>query len=400
MSRLRILLAVALLLPGAAGWAQDRDGPPVATAQRRTAAAEALKEVDDLLKKTSEITGMPILHPVKSAVAGKDEIERYIRGRLKETITPEKVRAQELALKKFGLLPADFELETFLIQLLTEQAAAYYDPQRKEIFIADWTPLALQRPAIVHELTHALQDQQTPLDDFLQDDRISQDEQVARQAVVEGGAVLAMMQYMFAMAGMQADVSRMGELVASATNAELKKFPVFSAAPLYLREGLLFPYTAGMQYMSRLVDKQGKKGYVDALKNPPRSTAEVLHPGRPAPSDSGDVKAPDVQPMPAGFKLLDSDVLGEFDVRVLLKQYAGEETALKVAPAWRGFRYALYENEGRTATFLAHRSRWQDAAAAAAFAAAYHKVLAAKRDSSARVTVAADTVSVIEGLPR
>ena len=327
----------------------------------------------------------------------REEIHRYISARLKESVTPQKMRAQELALKKFGLLPAGFELENFMVKLLTEQATAYYDPHRKEFFVADWTPLDLLRPAIVHELTHALQDQQVGLKDFLLKEELNQDEQTARSAVVEGGGVLAMMEYMLSATGMKKELlAKMGELVASATAAELKKFPVFSEAPLYLREGLLFPYTAGMQYMSRLVEKQGKSAYRAALKNPPRSTAEVLHPGRAAPQPSGDLRPPEVSPLPSGYALLDSDVLGEFDVRILLKQHAGEETAQKVASAWRGLRYALYENQSRTSAFLAHRSRWEDAAAASAFAEAYRKVLAARGEKNARVEVKGDTVSIIE----
>src|SRR5262249_30580973 len=102
--------------------------------------------------------------------------------------------------------------------------------------------------------------------------------------------------------------------------------------------------------------------------------------------------------LPAGFALLDSDALGAFDVRVLIKQYTGEAVAASVAPAWRAFRYALYEKRDRSSVFLVHRSRWKDAEAAAAFADAYRKVLAAKKETNASVEVSSDTVTVTEGL--
>jgi len=362
-----------------------------ASQEKRAAATDALKEVDALLKQASEITGLPVQRPVKSAVVSREQVQQYLSKRVKDTITPQELHAQELALKKFGLLPADFELETFLVKLLTEQAAGYYDSQQKQFYIADWTPVAVQRPAMVHELTHALQDQQVDLDRFLLSKELNQDEQMARGAVVEGAAILAMMQYVITRGNVK-------DLLQMAGGSDLSQYPVFNSAPPYLQESLMFPYTSGMLYMRWRVEKEGKAGYAAALKNPPRSTAEILHPGR-EPVNYDNLRPPEVSPLPAGYTLLDTEVLGEMDIRVLLKQYAGEETARRLAPAWRGLRYALYEHESRSASFLVHRSRWRDAESAAAFAEAYRKVLAAKGEKNAQVKVEADTVTVLEGVP-
>lgn len=382
-----LLLAAFCLTPSAfAGQASPTPAPQA----KARAASEALQEVDALLKQVSEITGLPIRHPVKSAIVSREEINRFVRQRLKEEYPQQELRAQELALKQFGLLPPDFELETFLVRLLTEQAAGYYDQRRKQFYIADWTPLAIQRPAMIHELTHALQDQHVGLERFLPKADVNQDEQMARVAVLEGSGMVAMMEYVLSLRNPQ-------EILRLAGSADLTQFPVFTAAPLYVRESLLFPYTGGMQYMRWLLNKQGKSGYLAALKNPPRSTAEVLHPGR-EPVNFDNLRPPEVSPLPAGYALLDSDVLGELDVRILLQQYAGEKIARQLAPAWRGFRYALYEHQSRSSAFLVHRSRWKDAEAAAAFADAYRKVLAAKGEKNAQVQVEADTVAVHEGL--
>lgn len=391
---LAALLAAVMVAPARAA----DDGLHAASPEKRAAANAALKEIAGLLKQASETTGLAIRRPVKSAVAGKEETYKYIRSRLSETATPQKLRAQGMALKKFGLLPAGFELESFMVKLLTEQATAYYDPQHKQIFISDWTPMTLQRPAIIHELVHALQDQHIGLDAFLQQKGLNQDEQMARAAVVEGAGVLAMMEYIIASTGMKrAAFPNLDDFVSTATAAEINKFPVYTAAPLYLRESLLFPYTAGMRYVRWRVDKEGKGGYASALKNPPRSTADVLHPGEDR--SANDLQAPEVSPLPAGYALLDTDMLGELDVSILLKQFLGEETARSLAPAWRGLRYALYENGARTSAFLVHRSRWQDAEAAGAFAEAYRKVLAKKGEKNAQVEVERDTVTVREGVP-
>ena len=397
--------ALAMLMgPAAAAPAPviAADNPPyAATEQNRATAAAALQEVDELLKRASEITGLPVRRPVRSALASRESIRRYIQQRLKEAAGAEKLRAQEIALKKFGFLPPEYDLQSATEQLLTEQAAAYYDPKRQQIYIADWTPVELQRPAIVHELTHALQDQQVGLDQFLEDKKLNQDQQMAREAVVEGAAVLAMMDYLLAATGLRADtLPNLDEMIAAATTAEIQKFPVYASAPLYLRESLLFPYTVGMQYVRALVQARGKTAYAESLRSPPQSTAEVLHPearGRAVPAD---LQAPEPSPLPAGYSRLITDVLGELDVRILLQQYSGEETARQVAAGWRGLRFAVYENKDRTSAFLVHRSRWADAAAAEAFAAAYRNLLEGKGEKNARIEVQRDTVSVYEGVPK
>ena len=391
-----VLLALAALRGPAASTATPNSSAArqatsaASSPDKGTSAVEALEQVDALLQQAGQITGLSVRHPVKSGIATKEQIQSYIQQHLKEDSTSQQLHAQEIALKEFGLLPADFELKAFLVKLLTEQAAAYYDHQRKQFYIADWTPMPVLRPAMIHELTHALQDQQVGLEQFLQQDGLNQDEQMARVAVVEGSGMLAMTEYLLSRRDPK-------ELMAMAASLDLKQFAVFHEAPLYLRESLMFPYTAGAQYMRWLVEKKGKEAYTAALDNPPRSTAEVLHPRRTVPP-AEDLKPLDVSPLPAGYKLLDSNVFGELEVQVLLKQHIDEETAQRLAPTWRGFHYAVYENQSRSHAFLVHRSRWQDAEAAAAFADAYRKVLAARGENNATVQLEGNTLTVHEGL--
>ena len=61
-----------------------------------------------------------------------------------------------LTLKKFGLVPSDFNLAQTTVDVLTEQAAAFYDYHAKKLFLTDWTPSATREAALAHELAHAL----------------------------------------------------------------------------------------------------------------------------------------------------------------------------------------------------------------------------------------------------
>jgi hypothetical protein len=401
LAQFACLVVLLALFVGAAApsLTVDKSTPYAASIGNREAAAKAFEEIGVLLAEASRLSGLPIREKVKSAIASRNDVQRYLKKRMTATANPKRMHGEELALKKFGLIPADCSLEAATMQLLAEQAAAYYDPRSKEIFIADWTPIAVQRPAIIHELTHALQDQQVDLDKFL-DDRLGEDEQMARAAVIEGQATAVMMQYMLAQNGVDFDTfPGLDQIVSEAQLAEVNEFPLFTAAPAYLRESLLFPYTTGMRYARSMKLKLGNEWFASVVKDPPRTTAQILHPDAPAPAGLDQLKFPDIGRTPAGFARVGDGMMGELDVQILLKLYCGAEAAERLAPGWRGLRYAVYENAKENRSFLVHNSRWQDAKTAADFAEAYKTVLAAKGVRNARTEVNGDTVTIFEGMP-
>ena len=121
-------------------------------------AEELFHSVDEILAFDSKETGLPIKHEVKRKLTSRDEVVDYLTKHLNDEDT-QRLRRSELVLKKFGLLPRDFNLETFLVALLREEVAGYYDPKTKTVNLLDWVPMEEQEPVMAHELTHALQDQ-------------------------------------------------------------------------------------------------------------------------------------------------------------------------------------------------------------------------------------------------
>ena len=70
-----------------------------------------------------------------------------------------------------------------------------YDPKSREFFIADWTDPADQRMIMAHELTHALQDQHFHVEKWEDAAKPNDDDELARDAVLEGSATLSMFDY-------------------------------------------------------------------------------------------------------------------------------------------------------------------------------------------------------------
>ena len=131
-----------------------------APAQPRTA---LFGEVDGIVKTLSEITGWQVRRKVPSEIVTRESFRKSIEDHTKGRSAEKEIHAEELALKLFGLVPQDFSLARETVDLLDEQAAAYYDYKKKRLFILDSTPAGSeQRMALVHELAHALADQQHP----------------------------------------------------------------------------------------------------------------------------------------------------------------------------------------------------------------------------------------------
>jgi hypothetical protein len=78
------------------------------------------------------------------------------------------------------------------------------------------------------------------------------------------------------------------------------------------------------------------------------------------------------------YRRIADGTLGEFDVRVMLEQYATKEQAKSLAPHTTGGNYQVVEGKRDKHALLAFALNWDDADAARQFLGAYRKALSAK----------------------
>jgi hypothetical protein len=398
--------AGAATVPGPSTPAPNQDKPtnkpanpaPDATSEQKIPSKEAeelFHDVDQILEFASKDTGLPIKKEVKRRLTSRDEVVAYLEKNMAEDKDAQRLRRSELVLKKFGLLPRDFDLQTFLVALLREQVAGYYDAKTATVNLLDWIDVEQQRPVLAHELTHALQDQSVGLekwmkvgDNDLNDKKqptgadIENDEtSEARQAVVEGQAMVVLVDYMLAPTGQSilaspqiADALKEGMLVGTSDSVE------FKSAPIFLKEELTFPYRYGLDFETELFRSRGKeKAFAAALSNPPRTTRQIMEPKTYL---SGEVlepmRLPDFERDFKNYERFDVGAIGEFDVSVLVDQYAGTEASHNLYPHWRGGYYYAARPKGDPSAPLAllYVSRWSSPEKASAFAAIYAQSLA------------------------
>jgi hypothetical protein len=353
-------------------------------------AEQLFHSVDEIMQFDSKQTGLAIKHDVKRKLTSRDEVYAYLTQHLNDEDV-QRLRRSELVLKKFGLLPQDFNLETFLVALLKEEVAGYYDPKTKTVNLLDWVPIEEQEPVMAHELTHALQDQDinlqkwmkkgdkdlgeikkdpTPAD--IENDEIDN----AREAVIEGQAQAMMFQYAIAPTGHT--ITSSPALVDSMLEETLTgsaSTKVFNQAPIFLKESLTFPYSYGMGFVIKLMQQGGKeKAFADVLHNPPHTTRQIMQPDTYLSGEKIEqMHLPDFKRDFKDYKKFDIGAMGEFDVAMLVEQYADKKLSKKIYPEWRGGYYyaAKPKADPSAALALLYVSRWSNADSAAAFAGIY-----------------------------
>ncbi len=455
-ARLSWCLAVGLAAGAAAAQGDAKKtpaaGPPVQSSApgkdekiiTKQQAAVLLKSVDDIMAFAAQDTALPGVPHVKRRLVTRDEVNLYLKKSFEEDESAKRLQRSEIVLKKFGLLNRDFDLRPFLIQLLTEQVAGYYDDKTKTVNMLNWVEPDEQKPVLAHELTHAIQDQRVGLEKWGENgfhgesknvtednDRVAGDElETARQAVAEGEAMVVFVDYGLQGTGKTlADSPEMGERMKAAAESSDSN-SVMARAPLLLQRSLVFPYADGLAFEQALLIAGGKKqAFADALAAPPSSSYEVMNPAKYLQHVAVPVlRMPDVHPLlDAEWEPYDLGVMGELDVEIMASLFGGTELGKALAPAWNGGVY--YAAQRRTASAaekqqtgslgVFYYSRWRSAAAARDFDKLYEAQLGRKysglaerkadegdgekvyttREGDVLLTLTGEGVFVAEGFP-
>jgi hypothetical protein len=360
-------------------------------------AKELFRSVDEILSFVSSDTDLPIVHPVKRKLITREEVNKYLREKFSEDEGAKRLARSEIVLKKFGLLDQDFHLQPFMISLLTEQVAGFYDDKTKVVNLLDWVDPDEQKPVLAHELTHALQDQKVGLtkwsvvgsDDIAKDvqednHHIQTDEgDTARDAVAEGQAMVVFLDYTLKPTGKTLQnspeiIDRLKDTVSDTSGS-----PVLSRAPLLLQKSLLFPYSEGLTFEDAILVKGGKEAaFPNVLTNPPASTFEIMNPKAymthvPVPV----LRLPDIHPLiDAEYTPYDVGVMGEFDVQIITELFGGDDIADALTPQWNGGIYyaaqrktaVTAEEKASTASIaILYESKWKDEDSARSFLRVY-----------------------------
>jgi hypothetical protein len=339
---------------------------------------EFLATADEVMGEMSEITGWKLKSPLKKSIRTRAEIHAYILSEMKDEKDAKERYASERSAEAFGLLPKNFDLDHFLVDLLTEQIAGLYDPKKHEFYIAEWIPAVEQRMVMSHELTHALQDQYFHIDAWARAARPNDDAELARESVLEGSAMAGMLEYLLRDKGLK--LRDLPDIDPSVFVGDLSDTPMLKKAPPFIKDSLMFPYFDGLRFSLSVLRTAGWGGFDAIFAKPPANTQQIMHPSLyragKVPRPLG-VNLPDGVPG-ADWKLLEENSMGEFGWKEVLKQFLDDEIAKKTTAEWDGDDYATFEQKDAKALMLFTRIRFDDADATARFFSSYAQALQRK----------------------
>lgn len=389
--------------------APAQDAGSKETVMTKQQAKELFDSVDKIMSFASNDTGLEGVPHVKRRLVSRDEVNKYLVKNFDEDESSKRLQRSEIVLKKFGLLSQDFDLRPFLLSLLTEQIAGFYDDKTKTVNLLNWIEPDEQRPVLAHELTHAIQDQKVGLEKWSSDPykgvsksasednaRVGVDElETSRQAVAEGQAMIVFIDW---------SIKDTGKTLAESPDvwdktkdsiADTSGSPVMARAPLVLQRSLEFPYVDGLAFEHALEIQPGGKqlAFAGALERPPNSSFEVMHPQAylahaPVPV----LRMPDVHGLlDTQYEPYDVGVMGELDAEMMASLFGGTEIAKALASQWDGGVYYAAQRRDATPAQKAttaslgvfYLSKWHSAEATTGFAHIYEAELGRKYDKLA-----------------
>ena len=307
---------------------------------------------------------------VKRDVTRREDMKAMLLKEIDDEISPQEFKTGELGLKALGFIPRDINWKQVMVQVYSEEIAAFYDPRTKTMHLIKEEPVAetkkpglldsllgvkptgfdkdQNKTVIAHELTHALSDQNYDLDAMQKKVKNDDDQSTALSSLIEGEATLAMLGAQMEdwdgskigavpYASLDRSIAMMGSLMTMGSGKALRE------APVILSEGMIFPYMRGMVFCASLTNEGGWKAINEAYENPPQSTEQIIHPEkyRTKPDPPTVIDLGKLEPGEPGWTEVGRNVIGEMQMAILLRKHGGKPAAA----GWDGDRYAVFEGK-------------------------------------------------------
>jgi hypothetical protein len=391
MTRALLLVLVAtasFLAPGFPALPQEEKEP----AKKDDYKEKTARHKEDVVK----LRGLDFKTEVTVGAYSKQELLDFLKAEFEKELPKEKADRYQRGYAKFGLIPADLDIYEAYLELFGSSIAGFYHPKTKELRLIrpgegkDGEEEALkamgidmERITLVHELTHAAQDQNFELSTLPMEDETNDDMVMAIKSVIEGDASAVGWKYQF---------KDQFEMVIGGINQTYKSGMLPGKAgklPAYLRQSLTFPYGHGTDFVVKYL-KGTKSDFKDInklFKDFPLSSEQILHPDKYY-GEKRDhpivVTLPDLAKLFGGtWKESFNNVHGEFAVKLLLREFKSDKLRLgaidRAAEGWGGDRYVVLEDDKKTTMYVWYTT-WDSEKDSREFYEAYCAALDKKYD--------------------
>ncbi|MGH9282627.1 MAG: hypothetical protein ACRD0S_06790, partial [Acidimicrobiales bacterium] len=283
--------------------------------------------VDELEAFVAKERGLAFTAPVKVTLLDDAAFRRRLLD--DEERDQQEVEEVQRVLAALHLIDRDIDLGKTLDELFGGVTAGFYDSKTKELVVRGARPTPYVKEILVHELTHALEDQHFDLDRS----ELGDEAFLGFLALAEGSA------------GRVEDAYRASLPTAdrrAADREEQSWAGAVSDVPTVVQLLLGFPYIFGPELVTAIVRAGGQRRLDEAFRDPPASTEQALDPPRYLRGD-------DPKPVPApraDGTAFDDGEIGAFFLSLMLGTELDEDEAAGAVEGWGGDHYVAWR-EGR-----------------------------------------------------
>ncbi|MBI2710925.1 MAG: hypothetical protein HYX34_14730 [Actinobacteria bacterium] len=215
------------------------------------------------------------------------------------------IDSQAVTWRALGLITPSTDLRQAYQAAMQAGVLGFYDPSSKALYVQGETITPLREAVIVHELTHALDDQRFDLQRL---DRVKDpDAGAAFLALVEGSSKRVETAYR---ATFSPDDAAEAQREEAALGSGVD--PLTLSLPLVVT--LMAPYELGEKFVDALVAKGGTGALDAAFRSPPTTTEQIDQPAKYLAREA----ALPVAVAGPSEKVVEQGTFGELEVRVLL----------------------------------------------------------------------------------
>ena len=350
--------------------------------------AEVIRILDDLREEAAKLRGLAWKSKVVADLMTRPQLQRQLEAMIKDELDPKEYDRDLKVMRRLGMLTAEQDPLELTKTFLGAAIAGFYDPKTKKLYLIDGLTGDAQRPTILHELTHALEDQYIDLDKTQEEIKKDQDRTFAFKCAIEGSAETVRLIY-------EKDHPDYARLSQQEQLKEMKAgtlVKVLLETPAILFVPTLLNYSVGPAFVGRYVHGAGgagsdvKKDYRVGIEKLyadfPTSEEQVMHPSKYVgekrdlprtvkwPSDLASAAGEEWQPT-------EDFAIGELDFAMWLDRWLGgnrgridaalmaggryySDAAKKASEGWDGARLQLLEKKGDPRAY-AFASAWDSA---------------------------------------
>jgi hypothetical protein len=322
--------------------------------------ADLDEQIDQIIENVIEMRGLELLEDLELTFMTREELTEFME---------ENVEIEQHEIDRDWLLrlipDPDADIEQKLIDVQAADVAGFYDAETGQtVVVSEGDELtAAEQTILAHEIVHALQDQHY---DLTRLETLESDAAMAFLSMLEGDAVISQERYAETYLDEDQQMEYQQEMMAAQQDEATME--AMMAIPSYYLETFVFPYIAGPEFMSHVLEDD-LSAMDEFIENPPTSTHQVLNGQSYL---AGEIDDPvEVEPQDIDERLDDSweiaydDTFGAFNLFMILFENNAPDPGVAIS-GWSGDWLEVYVSD-QDQTLVALSTTWEDEDQAVAY---------------------------------